>query len=188
MRTKLYRMRKYIKYSIALVVVASMFSCSNGERQSQYMPDMYVSVPYDADMQKGDSDKSANLKPVSGTIARGQVPYEYPNTNEGYDLAKAELKSPLAKTEANMENGKKMYDIYCASCHGKKGDGQGDLVTREKIGGVPAYNDAGRNITEGSIYHVIMYGKGIMGSHSSQLTNKERWQIIQYVEKLKSEL
>lgn len=181
-------MRKYLKYSIAILVVASMFSCSKRKRQHQYMPDMYTSVPYNADMQKADSDISSNLKPVAGTIARGNVPYEYENTNDGYDLAKAELKSPLEKNEANLENGQKMYDIYCISCHGKKGDGQGWLVQKEKIGGVPAYNDAGRAITEGSTYHVLMYGKGIMGSHSSQLTRKERWQIVQYVEKLKSEL
>ena len=81
-----------------------------------------------------------------------------------------------------------MYTIYCVSCHGKKGDGNGWLVQKEKIGGVPAYNDEGRAITEGSIYHVLMHGKGIMGSHSSQLTYKERWQITQYVLKLKSEL
>ena len=184
-------MKKFIKYSIALVVLVSIVSCGNKrERQVQYMPDMYLSVPYDADAPKDilKPEASANLKPVEGTIARGWVPYEYENTNEGYDLAKAELKSPLEKNEANLENGKKMYTIYCVSCHGKKGDGNGWLVQKEKIGGVPAYNDAGRAITEGSTYHVLMYGKGIMGSHSSQLTYKERWQIVQYVEKLKSEL
>lgn len=182
-------MRKYIKFSIAFLVLASIVSCSNKrEREVQYMPDMYVSTPYDADMQKGNSEISANLKPVAGTIARGQVPYDYPNTDDGYSAAKAELTSPLTKDEANLENGKKMYTIYCASCHGKKGDGNGTLVEREKIGGVPAYNDPGRNITEGSIYHVIMFGKGIMGSHAGQLTNKERWQVVQYVEQLKNDL
>lgn len=184
-------MKKFIKYSIALVVLVSIVSCGNKrERQVQYMPDMYLSIPYDADAPTDilKPEASANLKPVEGTIARGWVPYEYENTNEGYDLAKAELKSPLEKNEANLENGKKMYTIYCNSCHGKKGDGNGWLVQKEKIGGVPAYNDVGRAITEGSTYHVLMYGKGIMGSHSSQLTYKERWQIVQYVEKLKSEL
>lgn len=184
-------MKKYIKLSIAAVVLISMVSCSNNrQRQVQYMPDMYVSIPYDADAPKDvlNPESSANLKPVAGTIARGWVPYEYENTNDGYDLAKAELKSPLEKNEVNLENGKKMYTIYCVSCHGKKGDGNGVLVQREKLGGVPAYNDAGRAITEGSIYHVMMYGKGIMGSHSSQLTYKERWQIVQYVEQLKNDL
>ncbi len=182
-------MRKYLKFSIAFLVLASIVSCANKrERQVQYMPDMYVSVPYDADAEKGTTGASANLKPVAGTIARGQVPYEYANTEDDFNKAKAELKSPLAKDEINLENGKKMYTIYCATCHGKKGDGNGVLAQREKIGGIPSYNDPVRAITEGSIYHVIMYGKGIMGSHASQLTNKERWQIVQYVEQLKSDL
>ena len=59
-------------------------------------------------------------------------------------------------------------------------------MKREKFLGIPSYYD--RDITEGSIYHVLMYGKNLMGSHSSQLTYKERWQIIHYVEQLRSEL
>jgi len=105
---------------------------------------------------------------------------------QGYDAAKADLKNPLAVSEANMDYGKKMYDIYCASCHGKTGKGDGILVEREKYLGVPNYKD--RDITEGSIYHVIMYGRNMMGSHSSQLTAKERWQVTMYVQQLRSEL
>ena len=43
-------------------------------------------------------------------------------------------------------------------------------------------------ITEGSIYHVIMYGRNLMGSHASQLTDKERWQVVMYVQQLRNEL
>jgi mono/diheme cytochrome c family protein len=124
-------------------------------------------------------------KPVEGTIFRGEVPYEIPNTNEGYELAKATLKSPLEVNEKNLAKGKAMFTIYCISCHGAKGDGQGVLVQREKFLGVPRYKD--RQITEGSIYHVIMYGRNLMGSHASQLTYKERWQIVQYVQKLRED-
>ncbi len=179
-------MRKYLKFSIAFLVLASVVACSKRERKAQYMPDMYVSVPYDADMEKGTTNASANLKPVAGSIARGQVPYDYADTNDGYEKAKAELKSPLAKNEANLENGKKMYGIYCATCHGKKGDGNGVLAQREKFNGIPNYKD--RDINEGSIYHVIMHGKNLMGSHAGQLTNKERWQVVQYVEQLRNDL
>ena len=180
-------MRKYLKYSIAFFVVASIISCANKrEREVQYMPDMYVAVPYEADMEKGTTGASSNLKPVAGSIARGHVPYEYADTTEDYERAKKELKSPLAKTEANLENGKKMYGIYCATCHGKKGDGNGVLSQREKFEGIPNYKD--RDLTEGNIYHVIMHGKNLMGSHASQLTNKERWQVVHYVEQLRNDL
>ena len=79
-----------------------------------------------------------------------------------------------------------MYDIYCISCHGSAGAGDGELVKRDKFLGVPNYKD--REITEGSIYHVIMYGRNMMGSHASQLTAKERWQVTMYVQQLRTEL
>ena len=33
-----------------------------------------------------------------------------------------------------------------------------------------------------------MYGRNMMGSHSSQLTAKERWQTTMYVKKLRADL
>ena len=87
-----------------------------------------------------------------------------------------------------MENGKELYDIFCNHCHGPKGMGQGILVKNEKILGVPSYDDQGRAITEGSVYHVITYGRNIMGAHASQITPEERWNIVSYVMKLKSDL
>ena len=180
-------MRKYIKFSIALLVLATIVSCSDKrERQLQYMPDMYVAVPYEADAEKGNTGASSNLKPVAGTIARGNVPYEYADTNADYEKAKTVLKSPLVQDDANLEQGKKMYTIYCVSCHGKKGDGNGYLSQADKFAGIPSYKD--RDITEGSIYHVIMHGRNMMGSHSSQLTAKERWQVTMYVQQLRNEL
>jgi len=179
---------KKFKLIIALVVFASIISCNvKKTRQAQYMPDMYESIPYDADGAEGLGGEPVNSKPVAGTIARGGAPaYDIPDTNEGYEDAKIGLKSPLEITEKNLENGKKMYAIYCISCHGKKGDGNGYLSTSEKFSGIPNYKD--RDITEGSTYHVIMHGKNLMGSHSSQLTYKERWQIVQYVEVLRTDL
>jgi mono/diheme cytochrome c family protein len=179
---------KNFKLIIALVVFASIFSCNNKRTpQVQYMPDMYESVPYNPNGADGINNAPVNIKPVAGTIARGGHPaYDIADTNEGYELAKTTLTNPLEVSQVNLENGKKMYDIYCASCHGKKGDGNGVLSQREKFSGIPNYKD--RDINAGSIYHVIMYGKNLMGSHASQITYTERWQIVQYVEQLRTDL
>lgn len=179
---------KNFKLIIALVIFASLVSCKDKTtRQYQYMPDMYESIPYDVDAENGLRGNPVNIKPVAGTITRGGTPaYDIPDTIDGYELAKTTLKSPLEKNEKNLDNGKKMYTIYCISCHGKKGAGQGYLATSEKFAGIPNYKD--RDITEGSIYHVLMHGKNLMGSHSGQLTYKERWQIAQYVEVLRADL
>ena len=92
----------------------------------------------------------------------------------------------LETSDENISKGKELYNIYCAVCHGSKGDGQGILMTNEKFLGIPSYAD--RDITEGSIYHVLMYGKNLMGSHASQVNAKERWQISQYVISLREKL
>ncbi len=87
--------------------------------------------------------------------------------------------------DKNISQGKELYEIYCSVCHGDKGDGMGILAQREKFLGIPAYTD--RDITPGSIYHVLMYGINAMGSHAGQVNEEERWQIAQYVMKLREE-
>lgn len=183
-------MKKMKKYSPVLFIVLILASCQNNSRPNyQYMPNMYEPVGYEAyqesDAFKGDVE--AQL-PVEGTLPRGYSFYEIEDSNEGYELAKAELTSPLDSTDVDLERGKELYDIYCGICHGSKGKGQGTLVKREKILGVPSYDDAGRAITEGSIYHVIYYGRNTMGSYANQLNEEERWQVTAYVEKLKADL
>ena len=163
-------------------------SCADSSRPNyQYFPNMYESVGYET---YSESDAFNNgieaQKPVEGTIARGWEPYDYPDTNEGYEDAKLNLISPLEISDANSKNGKELYGIYCAVCHGNKGDGQGILMTREKFLGVPSYAD--REITPGSIYHVLMYGKNAMGSHAGQVNAEERWQIAQHVMELRTKL
>jgi mono/diheme cytochrome c family protein len=150
---------------------------------------MYESVGYEAyqEAESFEGGVEAQL-PAEGTLPRGYSFYDIEDTNEGYELAKAELMSPLDSLSVDLERGKELYDIYCGICHGNNGKGQGKLVKREKILGVPSYDDAGRAITTGSIYHVIYYGKNTMGSYANQLNEEERWQVVAYVEKLKAEL
>ena len=95
------------------------------------------------------------------------------------------LKSPLDSTQVNMDKAKDLYTIYCAICHGDKGDGKGNLAKREKFAGVPDYKT--RVITEGSVFHVETYGRNMMGSYANQLSQNERWMVARYVMKLKSE-
>ncbi len=185
-------MKKIVNTLFALAALALVTSCNSKRKPNyQYFPNMYESVGYEAYSSHdifSDNHNSEALTPVEGTVHRGWLPYDYENSSEGYAQAKKELKNPLPYTQENAEKGKALYDIYCAICHGKKGDGKGTLVKREKILGVPAYNDPGRNLTEGSIYHVMYYGINSMGSYAAQTSIEERWLITQYVESLKANL
>ncbi|MDY7394571.1 cytochrome c [Aureibaculum sp. 2210JD6-5] len=195
-------MKSFIKYTSIVTLVVLMASCagdSQRSREVQYMgdTDMYEAVPYETYSSNPILEDGMSAQhPVAGTIARGKTMYDVPNSEIGYQYAKDSVRSPLwekAPTDSvakisdeNMSQGKYLYGIYCASCHGNTGDGQGVLVQNEKFLGVPSYKD--REITEGSIYHVIMYGRNLMGSHASQLNDKERWQVTHYVEQLRKDL
>jgi len=179
-----------MKKASILIVLSSLLvlSCSNPSKPNyQYFPNMYESVGYKtyAESKAFNNGIEAQL-PVEGSVARGWTPYDFPNTNAGYEAAKASLKSPLDQTDAHRAEGKELYGVYCAVCHGSKGDGQGILMTREKFLGIPSYAD--REINQGSIYHVLMYGKNAMGSHAGQVNATERWQIAQHVMYLRNEL
>ncbi|UKM65746.1 cytochrome c [Flavobacteriaceae bacterium GSB9] len=181
-------MKSLIKIvTIAVVLVA--VSCNKSTAPNyQFMPNMYESAGYETYGEAAFPNGVEAQLPAEGSIPRGFVPFDIENTTEGYTLAKTTLTSPLDSTSVDLERGKELYDIYCGICHGNKGDGQGNLVKREKILGIPSYDDAGRAITEGSIYHTIYYGKNAMGSYANQLNEEERWQVVSYVLKLKADL
>ncbi len=177
-------------YKIALLfgILILVSSCHDTKAPNyQYFPNMYESIGYET-YSESDAFKNGQEAqlPAKGSLKRGFVPYEYENTAAGYELAKANLKSPLDSMSKDIEKGKELYEIYCISCHGSAGNGKGKLVEREKFLGVPSYKD--RVISEGSVFHVITYGLNSMGSHANQLSAQERWLVTDYVLKLKSEL
>lgn len=183
-------MRRIFNIGLVLLASIAMFSCQdNGKPNFQYMPNMYEPVGYETygEYEVFPGQQEA-LLPAEGSIPRGWQPYDYEDTTEGLNLAKAELTSPIDVTLESLAEGAALYDIYCAVCHGKNGDGQGILVQREKILGIPSYADPGRVITEGGVYHVQMYGLNSMGSYASQTNALERWQITQHVMNLKAVL
>ncbi|EZH74370.1 cytochrome C [Aquimarina atlantica] len=183
-------MKNTIKILTAAVVMICVVSCQKDSKPNyQFMPNMYEPLSYETYGDYGifPGGQEAML-PAEGSIPRGWMPYDFENSQQGYLLAKDTLKNPIRYTKENEDAGKELYDIYCAICHGAKGDGKGPLVQREKILGVPSYDDIGRAITEGSIYHVMYYGINSMGSYASQTNEHERWQIVQYVQKLKADL
>lgn len=184
-------MKSFGKIGMVLFGILVFFSCQDEKIPNyQYMPNMYEAVGYETYDEVYFLPKGTEaLVPPENTIPRGWLPYGYENTPEGKELARVQI-SPLdsLQREENLATGKELYDIYCAICHGAKGKGQGDLVKREKILGVPSYDDAARNITVGTTFHTVQYGLNSMGSYASQMNTTEMWQVSEYVMKLKEDL
>lgn len=182
-------MKTIYKITILLGLSALVTSCHDNLKPNyQYMPNMYEPVSYNTYSESAafKNGKEGQL-PAEGSLNRGFEVYEYENSTAGYDLAKANLKSPLdTLSTKDMDKAKGLFEIYCAICHGNAGNGQGKLVTQGKFLGIPNYKD--RIINQGSIFHVQTYGLNAMGSYANQLNQHERWLVAAYVMKLKSEL
>lgn len=123
---------KRLSTLLILVAGAALASCNVDKTTPgyTYMDDMYTSPSLEtyAPAYQFANGLSAQL-PVEGTVPRGYHPYEYANTNEGYDAAKASLLMPEAyASEDVLTEGKELYTTFCVNCHGEKGDGNGNLV------------------------------------------------------------
>jgi mono/diheme cytochrome c family protein len=105
-----------------------------------------------------------------------------------YTLALADM-NPYKLTPENAEevlkSGKTLYTSMCQHCHGEKGDGNGPMVASGAYAGVPAYTDR-TALSDGQMFYSIYYGKGSMGSHSSQLNKKEIWTLVHYIRKFQN--
>ena len=192
---------------LGLAGLVAVSSCSDKKRTPSivYMPDMYYATAYDpyqkANAKYPTTDAPSDvpvfnehynmsaLESVEGTVARNEgdiLPWPYKNNNAGYAQSKSVTVSPLqGDKKKDLERGKKLFGQNCAVCHGTAGDGQGSIVQSKAYSGVPNYKD--REITVGSVYHVINYGKNSMGSYASQLVPADRWRVAEYVMSLRNE-
>lgn len=189
-----------LKFILGAAIITSLTSClfkAEGNYGGiEYAPDMYYSKGYEPMTQFSDSSMyrynpyfMTMREPVKGTIAQGQLDYQYmlDNTAEGY-AASANIAMPYGLTEKEQINGERLFIIYCAVCHGSNGGNDGPVSTKQSVL-KPAWanmqTDEFKAKTPGNIYHVITYGKNNMGSYAYALTPKERWSVISYVERLK---
>lgn len=185
-----------IKLGMASLALLALASCGVSDSNSpgvEYMPDMYRSPSVQPYVDYENPDQMSARLPVEGTIVftaneedeMYNYPYAYENSFDGYELAGANLTSPIAMTKETVAEGKIVYERFCTHCHGTTGQGDGAVPTKADYPPPPAYNgNALKNLPEGKMYHTIKFGKGMMGSHASQLDPKERWTVIQYVKYL----
>ena len=100
--------------------------------------------------------------------------------------------NPVKMTADSVARGKKQYGYDCAMCHGKTGDGKGDVATDMKIAVSDFTNPATlKNRTDGELFYIIKNGRGQMPPEGDRGNPKLLWDMVNYVRWLanqKSEL
>jgi mono/diheme cytochrome c family protein len=93
---------------------------------------------------------------------------------------------PFPITKDVLERGQERYQIFCSSCHGLTGYGDGMVARRGFNKPAPAsfHQDKLRQAPVGHFFDVITNGWGAMPSHASQIPVEDRWKIIAYIRAL----
>ena len=127
------------------------------------------------------------MTPPEGTIPRGFMPLHYTGAKEEAKQAGEELKNPVQATPENLARGKWGFETFCAPCHGVTGAGDGP-VSKRGVPGFPIATPDSKPVKDGykdgHIFHIMTYGRGLMGSYASQVNQQDRWKIILHLREL----
>ena len=143
-----------------------------------------VSPAYKAQDQLGNGESSMRMPPEN-TQPIGKKRYPYGPGD--IDKASRELKNPIANqlTSSILERGQNRYKIYCGVCHGLGGQGDGTVAGKMPVRPPSLVSSQVKSYTDGYLYHVIVHGKGVMGSYANQVIKEDdRWAIVNYIRSL----
>lgn len=184
-------MRRLISFgSLALLTALTLTGCRT---------DMWVQQRVEA---QDTSEFYALTQPVKGpdgtvyglgsrpippnTIARGRLhdpndPFLTGKDAQGNLLKR--LPPQLKLSKELLDKGEEKYNIYCAPCHGKAGDGKGMIALRGQWPRMPSslVDDRLRAQPIGYFYGVATNGFGIMYGYGKRMTPEERWAVAAYV-------
>lgn len=167
-----------------LLVVSGSCDRDRNNPGWDYFPDMFYSEAYESYTPNPNFEDGKTMQePVEGTVARGEMPFEYTIEPEDRIRAGEELANPFEGDPSVVSRGKEVYEAFCLNCHGTKGEGQGYLHTSGLYIAVPRslVNETAQNLKDGEIFHTITLGFGSMGAHGSQLRPEDRWKTINYI-------
>jgi hypothetical protein len=130
------------------------------------------------------ADMRSAREPVEGTVARGQLhedSYFYSGkigSNPGDSM-------PFPVTPQVLARGRERFDIFCAPCHSRLGDGNGTVPARGFPRKPPSFHSERlRKSPLGYFYDVMTNGFGIMPDYASQIPARDRWCIVAYLKAL----
>jgi mono/diheme cytochrome c family protein len=180
-------MKVMMKYNLSIFFLVVVFASCDRNRNTtgwDYFPDMFYSSAYETYTPNPNFEDGLTMRtPVKGTIAVGEVPFDYSIDTEDRVRAGKELVNPYIPGEEVLAKGKQLFSTFCVNCHGETGAGDGHLYTsglylvkpRSLIG------ETAVSLKDGEIFHSITMGYGSMGAHGAQIKYNDRWLIVTYI-------
>ncbi len=135
----------------------------------------------------GESDFYSDLRsartPVEGAVARGQL-HEDAYFYSGKMGANPGDYMPFPVDKDVLARGRERFNIYCAPCHSRMGDGNGMIVRRGYRRPPTYHQDRLRKAPLGYFFDVMTNGFGAMPDYAAQIAPRDRWCIVAYIRAL----
>jgi mono/diheme cytochrome c family protein len=131
------------------------------------------------------SDGTTMRVPQAGTVARGFLREDsIYYTGMAHDTTPVK-QSPVPMTIELLKRGQQRYNIYCAPCHSKIGDGKGMVVQRGLNPPPPSFHEERLvEAADGHFFSVITDGIRNMPPYKYQVPVEDRWAIVAYIRAL----
>ncbi|MFN8238768.1 MAG: c-type cytochrome [Chitinophagales bacterium] len=112
---------------------------------------------------------------------RGDAPKPWP-----VPAASSAKKNPIASNATSIADGKELYGTHCASCHGKKGKGDGSKAAQLETDCGDLSSALSQKQTDGDLFYKIQVGRDDMPSFKKKIPEADDiWSIVNYVRTLK---
>ena len=172
-----------------LIVVTTLLLAGCVQERASEKPPIHINPNMDKQPKYRPQDHSgffadgATMRvPVEGTVARGELRDNseyYIGRDANGELIKM-LPDEVKVSRQLLLRGRERYDIYCAPCHGRVGDGKGIIVSRGLIPPPRFHSDNLRGMPDGHIFDVISNGIRNMPAYRYQIPVDDRWAIVAY--------
>ena len=111
---------------------------------------------------------------------QGQTSPKTPHAEYKIPPEAANRSNPVKPSPESLARGKKIYGYDCAVCHGKDGDGKGDMT---EMKGIPDFTDPAvqKARSDGEWFYIIQKGKGEMPPEGDRAKTEDTWNLVNYV-------
>ena len=129
------------------------------------------------------ADGRGSRLPPEHTVARGQLreDQQFFTGKIGDQLAAT---FPMPVTRQILTRGRERFEIFCAVCHGRTGEGNGEIVQRGFPQPPSLHESRLRDAPAGHFFDVATNGYGVMYSYASRISPEDRWAIAAYIRAL----
>lgn len=136
----------------------------------------------DDDPATPDDDPDVGASPASAADEAGP---SQAKTNDEQPNGAPPPPSPEVIAEQRLRQstlrGGEVYNVFCVSCHGAAGAGDGPVAKRGFPPPASMLSGKSLQMKDGQLFHVLTYGQNSMPSFAAQLSRERRWDVINYV-------